>query len=1085
MLRYVLFWRKSWKGDGKTPKGGEIRMKKFLSLVLALVMTMSLVTVSAGAKDFGDNGDINYKEAVDVMSALEIIDGYSDGDFRPQGTLTRGAAAKIIACMMLGKTTAEALGSQAAPFKDVPAGSTFAGYIAYCVEAGIIDGYADGTFRPSNNLTGFAFLKMLLTALGYDSAVEGFTGTNWTVNVARRAIENGLTDGNDEFVGTKLATREEACLYAVNTIQATLVEYENKGSSITINGVEIVQGASSPKVVTSNSVSQATAINSDAYTGTVSGTGNGPYWTVEFGEKYMTQLTRKTDADEFMRPSNLWTYKGKEIGEYAKTPDLTYTVETTSDTIYRDLGLTSTLTAGVYNNNQSAGALKTDGTLLTYVDGVRSITESVKPLQKSNTTDKFGGQGVLIEVYRSSAIVGDITYPVITICELNTYVGDVTAKVNASSVRDAYVTVVARGELGYPGGTFTTENFAVDDVVIYNYSYKAGESGVQNLTAAEEVEGTLTAFTTGKKATVGGTEYLYNVKIANQPNNTNALKKDVTAVLDFYGNAIDLDAATTTQYAYVLKTGTGNYGWDTGSGTGIYYALQLLLTDGTVVDAELASGVNTSLTNHIVSYEVDSDGKYTVKDLVAGAASDVDISRNDYSMDKLGGRTDYIANGKTIFLVKTMSTNNKAIYNAYNGIAEVPTIVKANAMTAVYCKNAPLATVVFIDATGAQTLSSSTDVILVKGDATIGSTFDSVMGTVWTYDAVVNGQKTTINSTAPVNNWALYDNVSYLTGNENVVSLGTSTNRTGLGYNYATGLIKMSNTVFGFGQADNHSAYYTVADNCTVTLIDENDVITTSVDDGVSTGALQTDPTDHVWYALNGDGLLKAIVVLKQTLNNTGLKVTPTLEGIAGSAVSSFPSGSGTLAAPYVGTYTGNVPNTKGGAAVDLKLDAMSWNGADAGATVTKIADTLPTTYAAADASPKNVTGSVTYMVVSEDGKNTAYYRLDVTLTTAKLNTITVNPVSSTTPADAAHFTAQASATSCLDGTVVTITVKYDGVAVTDDTITVTAAGTTTGSIPVTTGDAGAGVVSGTASERTFTFTVPAGEDVTVSVAVA
>ena len=72
-------------------------MKKFLSLVLALVMTMSLVTVSAGAKDFSDNSKIAYKEAVDVMSAVKVIDGYTDGSFNPSATLTRGAAAKIMA----------------------------------------------------------------------------------------------------------------------------------------------------------------------------------------------------------------------------------------------------------------------------------------------------------------------------------------------------------------------------------------------------------------------------------------------------------------------------------------------------------------------------------------------------------------------------------------------------------------------------------------------------------------------------------------------------------------------------------------------------------------------------------------------------------------------------------------------------------------------------------------------------------------------------------------------------------------------------------------------------------------------------
>ena len=153
-------------------------MKKFLSLVLALVMTMSLVTVSAGAKDFTDNSKINYKEAVDVMSALGVVGGYTDGSFNPQGTLTRGAAAKIICNLILGTTTAEALVADAAPYSDVPTTNTFAGYIAYCAKEGIISGYADGTYRPAASLSGYAFMKMLLGALGYDATTEGYTGNN-------------------------------------------------------------------------------------------------------------------------------------------------------------------------------------------------------------------------------------------------------------------------------------------------------------------------------------------------------------------------------------------------------------------------------------------------------------------------------------------------------------------------------------------------------------------------------------------------------------------------------------------------------------------------------------------------------------------------------------------------------------------------------------------------------------------------------------------------------------------------------------------------------------------------------------------
>ena len=207
-------------------------MKKFLSLVLTLALAMSLVTVSAGATDFDDDGDITYQEAVTVIAGLGIVDGYSDGSFGPDEVLTRGAAAKIICNLILGPTTASALSASSAPFVDVPVTNTFAGYITYCSQAGIISGYADGTFRPTGTLSGNAFMKMLLGALGYDSESEGYTGANWNVSVIKQAVGIGLDDGNDNFLGSQAVTREEACLYAFNTLQATMVEYETKNTII-------------------------------------------------------------------------------------------------------------------------------------------------------------------------------------------------------------------------------------------------------------------------------------------------------------------------------------------------------------------------------------------------------------------------------------------------------------------------------------------------------------------------------------------------------------------------------------------------------------------------------------------------------------------------------------------------------------------------------------------------------------------------------------------------------------------------------------------------------------------------------------
>ena len=69
-------------------------MKKLLALVLALVMTMSLVTISNAA--FKDANSIDYKEAVEVMNKVGVLIGDEKGNFNAKDNLTRAQAAKII-----------------------------------------------------------------------------------------------------------------------------------------------------------------------------------------------------------------------------------------------------------------------------------------------------------------------------------------------------------------------------------------------------------------------------------------------------------------------------------------------------------------------------------------------------------------------------------------------------------------------------------------------------------------------------------------------------------------------------------------------------------------------------------------------------------------------------------------------------------------------------------------------------------------------------------------------------------------------------------------------------------------------------
>ena len=198
-------------------------LKKSLALVLALVMVLGLGVIGASADNALDNytdaseiGDAYY-EAVGVLTGLGIIDGMTETTIEPTGTYTREQAAKIIATMVLGVKNAESLTCVKAPFDDVPADRWSAGYIAFCVEQGIIDGMTDTTFEPTGTLTGFQWAKMLLAAVGFGANGE-FTGTSWSLNTARVAHEAGLFTGDLSGADHVNLSRQQAALYAFNTL---------------------------------------------------------------------------------------------------------------------------------------------------------------------------------------------------------------------------------------------------------------------------------------------------------------------------------------------------------------------------------------------------------------------------------------------------------------------------------------------------------------------------------------------------------------------------------------------------------------------------------------------------------------------------------------------------------------------------------------------------------------------------------------------------------------------------------------------------------------------------------------------------
>ena len=694
-------------------------MKKFLSLVLALVMTMSLVTISAGAKDFDDNGDIDYKEAVDVISALGIVDGYSDGSFRPDGSLTRGAAAKIICNLILGPTTASALSATTAPFKDVPTTNVFAGFITYCAQQGIISGYADGTFRPTGTLTGNAFMKMLLGALGYDSSIEGYTGSNWQVNVTKQAIGIGLDDGNDDFVGSKAVTRQEAALYACNMLQATMVEYDQK-STIVVGDVQV--NTSSTRSDVANATRTDGNIDNDN--------------KMQFAEKYFTDLNRVDGSDDFGRPSNVWEYKNDEIGTYANTDDLveTYTAKVTSADVYDAVG------KSVYDSLKDG---KSD--LTTYVDGVKTAVAkgSVDSYVEKNDTNTVNGSGngMLTEVY-----LDDDNN--VTIVSINTYVFQAVADYSSSkdsvSLTTAGDTDITLDNNTLDGDDFDIKNIKADDYILVNAAKLSnGRYDVKNIAVAEVVTGAVNSYKLDDSVTIGSTTYKYALKTLKSTDSASDTVKgtqytvgqDAAVVLDQYGYIIAVDAAVvSSNYVYVSE-----FAQPSGLSSGKVVA-SAFFTDGTTKDitvkeAYIGSGMTSSKS---IILGTGSGSPVTYTDNAGWYTYSVNSS-DEYSLYKYeskytpasysfsGNNTVVTENNKVSFLTgKSVYANDSTIVivndnddevTVYTGVKNLPDIKLTNANSTadvtVLARSNHYAYYVYIDVNGSASISGGEDTKLV------------------------------------------------------------------------------------------------------------------------------------------------------------------------------------------------------------------------------------------------------------------------------------------------------------------------------------------------------------------------------------
>jgi len=175
-------------------------------------------------------------EQVSYIGTLGIIKGYPDGNFKPEGNITR---AEMSALLIRTKASGEA-GVPAATlqlFKDVQLTHWAVKYINLAAKTGIVKGYPDGTFKPGANITRAEGLAMVsrfggvkeLKAISPDFA--DVAPTHWAYSIVSGSFKEGMLShfANKPFQPEKKLTRSEAVemLYRSSPVKGLVADLNN------------------------------------------------------------------------------------------------------------------------------------------------------------------------------------------------------------------------------------------------------------------------------------------------------------------------------------------------------------------------------------------------------------------------------------------------------------------------------------------------------------------------------------------------------------------------------------------------------------------------------------------------------------------------------------------------------------------------------------------------------------------------------------------------------------------------------------------------------------------------------------------
>jgi uncharacterized secreted protein with C-terminal beta-propeller domain len=167
-------------------------MRKMIASLVGLgIFSSLLVQVSfAQSEVFSDvAADSEFAESIGALRSRSVVEGYSDGTYKPDSKINRAEFLKITVESKKENfpKLAECAEKKISNFRDVPAGEWYAKYVCAAQATNLVKGYADGSFRPERQISFAEAAKIILNSNGY--AIADFQGEQWYLNYAQKMVD--------------------------------------------------------------------------------------------------------------------------------------------------------------------------------------------------------------------------------------------------------------------------------------------------------------------------------------------------------------------------------------------------------------------------------------------------------------------------------------------------------------------------------------------------------------------------------------------------------------------------------------------------------------------------------------------------------------------------------------------------------------------------------------------------------------------------------------------------------------------------------------------------------------------------------